>query len=341
VLEAARRVSIRAADDGIVRELKVNLGDRVKRGHEVALLDQAEAVARVEIAKAELARRKALASEAKTATDQQVAAAEIQEAEAHLQLAQIALARLTLKTPIDGRVLDVPLSAGQYVRQGDEIADIADESLLTALVPVDRTTVRLGQKIELPAGDVKVSGMIRALVPLPRSMASLYELNGNWGAAMVQIPNTDDMLEPGQRLDPGSLPEQPVATIEARALSQDGSPSVQVLRDDHAVRIPVRVFGGRRTGRLQVSGAFRPTDLLVVSSNPPLADGTFVRFGSTSPSTSEPPSTPAPVPPPVAQRPSPATTPAPSTRPSPTPRRPTPSQPKPAPKPAPASVAPF
>ncbi len=75
VLEASRRVSIRAADDGIVRELKVNLGDRVKRGHEVAVLDQAEAVARVEIAKAELERRQALhvglkqASGANTSTD--------------------------------------------------------------------------------------------------------------------------------------------------------------------------------------------------------------------------------------------------------------------------------
>ena len=350
VLEAARRVTIRAADDGIVRELKVNLGDRVKNGNEVAVLDQAEAVARVEIAKAELARRQALADGLKSpgaaaspSTEQRVAEAEIKDAQARVRLAEIALARLTLQTPINGRVLDIPLSEGQYVRQGDEIADIADESLLTALVPVDRTTVRLGQKIELPAGETKVSGMIRALVPLPPSMTSLYELNGNWGAAMVLIANNDDMLEPGQRLDPGSLPEQPVATIEARALSQTNTPSVQVLRDDHAVRVPVRIFGGQRTGRLQVSGAFRPTDLLVVSSNPPLVDGAYVRFGSAaSPTTSEPVSTPPPAQPPVAQRPSATPTrpgglnPAPS-RTAPRQPAPTPTQTRPAPKPTTAT----
>ncbi len=53
---------------------------------------------------------------------------------------------------------------------------------------------------------------------------------------------------------------------------------VQVLRNEYVTNVPVDVLGKIGPERLQVSGALRSTDALIVSSSVALLAGTLVRF---------------------------------------------------------------
>jgi hypothetical protein len=57
-----------------------------------------------------------------------------------------------------------------------------------------------------------------------------------------------------------------------------------VIRSEYVTNIPVEVLGKVGPERVQVTGAFRPTDALIVSSSVALLPGTLIRFaqGGTS-----------------------------------------------------------
>jgi hypothetical protein len=53
---------------------------------------------------------------------------------------------------------------------------------------------------------------------------------------------------------------------------------VQVIRSEYVTNVPVEVLGKVGPERVQITGAFRPTDALIVSTSVPLLPGTLVRF---------------------------------------------------------------
>src|SRR5208337_879452 len=89
---------------------------------------------------------------------------------------------------------------------------------------------------------------------------------------------------PGLRVRSANLPVTPIVTVPKESIktaeSQSGSAAsmVQVLRNEYVTNVPVDVLGKIGPERLQVSGALRVTDALIVSSSVPLLAGTLVRF---------------------------------------------------------------
>jgi len=76
----------------------------------------------------------------------------------------------------------------------------------------------------------------------------------------------------------------PVATVPKRAVKQEDTRSgeatqVQVIRNEYVVNVPVRVLGDVGPERVQIAGALRAADSLIVSTSVPLLAGTLVRFG--------------------------------------------------------------
>ena len=51
-----------------------------------------------------------------------------------------------------------------------------------------------------------------------------------------------------------------------------------MIRSEYVTNVPVEVLGKVGPERIQITGAFRPTDALIVSSSVPLLAGTLVRF---------------------------------------------------------------
>lgn len=281
VLEPARSVAIMATNDGIVQSLLVKVGDSLRERQEIARLDPAEAMAHLAIAQAELQERQAIAQQGSSPSA--IAQAQVDAAQARVELAQIAMDRCTLRAPFAGVLHAVLVDQGQFVARGTALAEMADVSALRALVPVDRTSAQINQAIRLNVEGQDVEGRIVAMVPLPERFAVLQNLPTSWAAAWVEIlAPAASGLQPGQRVLSPHIPSAPIAVVPARALRGSNPSAVQVIRNEYVAGVPVRVLGERTPGRIQVTGDLRPGDVLVVESSSALADGTLVRFGSGS-----------------------------------------------------------
>ena len=127
-----------------------------------------------------------------------MAQARLDAAKARAELAQLELTRCTLKHPFAGKIINAPVSGGQYVTKGQTLAELADYSILKVLVPVDRTAVKAGGDLELIIEGKPLAGKVSALVPLPETYAPLRELATPWAAAWVNINNASGDHEPGR-----------------------------------------------------------------------------------------------------------------------------------------------
>ena len=192
----------------------------------------------------------------------------------------------SLRAPVPGKILSAPVSPGQYVTKGNTLAELADYAILKVLVPVDRTAVKPGAEMELIVEGKPISGKVMALVPLPEQYVALRELATPWAAAWVNVANANGALEPGQRVRGPFAPLAPITAVPIRALRTTAGGDdtlVQVVRFNNVMDIPVKVIGDIGYDRTQVSGAFLPTDAVIVESSTPMAAGTVIRF------TGEPP----------------------------------------------------
>ena len=289
-LEPVRRVTLVAASDGIVRSQDAREGADVRANQEVAQLDKAEATALLKIARAEAKEWKATAEFSRrafktgeaNARDLAQAEAKLEAAEARVELAQAALDRCTLRAPFAGRLLESFVSDGQYVAKGAVIAELADVSSLRAFVPLTRAGATVGSTVPLTVEGQPVQGKLQALLPLSESFGVLRELLTPMAGAWVVVPNTGGTLEPGQRVVSPALPASPVSLVPAQAVQnhegKQGLPSLQVIRNEYVVNVPVRVLGSLGSDRVQVTGALRKNDALIVSSSVPLLAGTLIRF---------------------------------------------------------------
>jgi multidrug efflux pump subunit AcrA (membrane-fusion protein) len=281
LLEPIRRVTLIAPADGFIRSIDFRLGSTVRESQEIAQLDRGEASARLRIAMAELKEREAALRVNSTNAELQ---AQLDAAQARVELAQIALDRCTLRAPFAGQLVAMPVSAGQYVVKGTAIAELADVSALKTLLPVDRRSVASGAALTVHVEGKDVAGKVQTVLPLPAQHGDLRELATPFAAAWVVIPNIKGELEPGLRVRPTNLPMAPVATIPKRALkhaeSRDSNANVvQVIRNEYVTNVPVRVLGDTGPERSQITGQLRRTDALIVSSSVSLIAGTLVRFG--------------------------------------------------------------
>ena len=285
LLEPIRRVTLIAPADGFVRRIEFRLGALVRESQEIAQLDRNEASARVKVAVAEVKEKEAQLKAAGAASPStEIFRSQLDAARARVELAEIALDRCTLRAPFAGQIVALPVSAGQYVVKGTTIAELADISALKTLLPVDRRSVSSGAAVTVQVEGQDVAGKVQAVLPLPAQFATLRELATPFAAAWIMIPNTKGELEPGLRVRPTTVPVTPIATIPKRAVKAgsardtDGT-MVQVIRNEYVTNIPVRVLGDTGPERTQITGLFRRTDALIVSSSVQLMPGTLIRFG--------------------------------------------------------------
>lgn len=282
VLEPVRKVALIAPDDGVIRGLNAHLGQLAREGVELAQLDRGEALARLKIASAVVRGKQALAN-SKTA-DPVLVRYEVEEAEARAELAQILLDRRTLRAPFTGLVLAVPTTVGQFVLKGTVIAELADVTSLKTKQPVDRRKAAVGSKLILEIEDQTLEGTIQAVVPLPEDYFVLRELATPYAMAWVSAPNLKGDLVPGLRVRSAGVPRGPVAVVPKAALKRDdrehSGQVVQVIRNEYVVNVPVQILGEVVPERVQITGALREADSLVVSSSSLLLAGTLVRFGT-------------------------------------------------------------
>lgn len=219
---------VSAAIGGRVVALTRNLGQTVRRGETLAVIESREAAAlnaeveaagaRAKLARSTLAREQRLFDE-KVSPEQDLVAARTAatEAEIALRLArqQVAAAgggggglnRLAINSPLSGQVIGRSAVLGQTVAADAElfrVANLSTVSLSLSLSPEDAGRVRPGAAVEVSAGAQRATGKVSFVSPvldettrLVPVIATLDNRSGGWRVgqpvtAAIALPGTAD-----------------------------------------------------------------------------------------------------------------------------------------------------
>lgn len=202
--EADRKMMVTARADGVISELRVKRGDRIKQGDVIAILSDEAREARVAQAKAMLSQRKAeLEARMKLVTQGMLPKLEAVNLETQFRAAESGFAaaeaereRGSIRAPWSGVVNDVPVEIGQAVFsfQGKDIAQIVALDPILAVVEVAERKldgVKLGEKAEIRlVTGATATGQIRYVAKSASAATRTYRVD-------VEIANPDGAIADG------------------------------------------------------------------------------------------------------------------------------------------------
>lgn len=270
-LEAARQLTLVSHADGVVLILRGRPGEKLATQTEACRLESR--LLQLEVERAQVAVQAAEQEVAKGG-----AAARIDVAKKDLELAQVRLQQTVTRVPFESHVFRTFVTEGQFVKVGEPIITIGDQSKLVVEAPVDRRTVRVGDSIELKVEDVTVTGKLTAILPLNERFDPLRSLFQSVASGLIEIDNSTGTLMAGQTAYSPMIPRLPVAELPNEAIgnTDSGGRKVQVIRDGVVRDVPVQLLGQVGEQHLWVSGRFAPHDEVILRSSEPLLDGSQV-----------------------------------------------------------------
>ncbi|MCT2560210.1 efflux RND transporter periplasmic adaptor subunit [Tsuneonella sp. YG55] len=267
---AVARLDARA--NGVVARILKTLGDPVRRGETVALLESAEAATLAE----QVASAAARAQQARAAYDREkrlfeanvTARQDIEAAQAALSMASAELTRaraavqatgvtrdgrsIAVTSPVGGRVTAAPAVLGSYVTAGTELFRVVDPSRLqieAALSPADASKVAVGDvaTISLPGG-----GQVDARV---RSITPSVDLQTRASTAVLSLRSAPPGLQPDSFVEVRLTTEAAsgsVLSVPADAVQDLNGQSIVFVRTNRGFRVSPVTTGQRSAGRVTI-----------------------------------------------------------------------------------------
>jgi membrane fusion protein (multidrug efflux system) len=278
----AKMLDLTAPHDGVIRSVSALPGQKVAREFDPVRLDDSRANLILRRAKANLQAatvERKLAQSKNDADALAIADARLEAAQADLELAQHDANRTIVRTPFAGQVLRVHVVEGQFVRAGNRLLTLADTSRLQLEIPIDRSTSKVGDQVELKIEGAAINARIDAILPLAERFEPMRDLAASPASALVSIDNSQGKLAAGQTVHTKLIPLDAVAIVPTTGVTNvpDGSRKVQVLRSNVVRNVVVQVLSQVGNERVYVSGPLVTGDELIVSSSPELPDGTVLR----------------------------------------------------------------
>lgn len=299
VVRADRRAKLAFTVSARLMKRPVDVGDRVRRGDLLAIVDRAAYSNALQAAEADLERAKTNASQLaldekrssrlfssnaagreeveKVRTGLRATRAAVAAAEAQVSETKRLLRETRLVAPFEGVVTSVHLEPGEIAAPGRPVVVISavDELEVEVEVPESaRAWAKEGREVDvaLPfAEGVEIRGEVVSIGSAAEGPGRLFPL-------VVRLP-AHERLAPGTtaqvRLSP---PERRSLTVPVSAVVDPSgrAPAVFCVREGRAVRVPIVVAGlhGERVG---VSGALMDGEPVVVGGHSNLVDGDVVR----------------------------------------------------------------
>jgi RND family efflux transporter MFP subunit len=313
-IRAKTEVDVASKIPGRVAAIKAEVGDEVKAGQVLVVLDRDEASLQVKQAEAQLASAKAgkeqsdldaaraeKLSAAGASTDAELAAmktkktvseSSLEAARATLALSKEILSNATLTAPNAGVITRRSVNAGQMISPGVALYTVHDTSAMNleaGIAERDLGRIKVGQEVvmgveaypgEAFRGRIKIIG--RALDPATRKAPLTIEFPNEDGRLLSQMYARARILveiRPGALLLPeGTLVEAKAAAAgEAPASGPAGlSRDVWVVEGGVAKRRPVTV-GAIVGGKAEILSGLKEGDAVVTSGQNLLKEGVKVR----------------------------------------------------------------
>ena len=265
-----------ARADGVISRVSLRLGDSVRAGQTVALIESREAstiAAERSAAQARLtAARQALAREQRLFDAQITARQDLEAAQTVLAEAQAesrrtasaaAAARVSsdgrstgVVSPISGRVTAADATLGAFVTAGTELFRVANASQIEIEASVsaeDTGRIASGDRasISLPEGEVQAT--VRSITPgvdaESRAATVILSLSGVGGLRPGQAISARIYTRDAQTSGGISVPEEAIQTVEGR--------DVVFVRTATGFTAAPVIVGQRSAGRAQITSGLR------------------------------------------------------------------------------------
>lgn len=303
-VQAVRTAEIRARVDGIIQRRLYREGSYVEAGAELFAVDPREMQANLSAVKATLDR--AQATEANAAQDVErykglveeqaisqqeydtavarlrTAQADVSQAKAQLDAAQLDLDYTTISTPIAGRAGRAEVTEGALV-------SAANGTLLTTVEQFDPVYVNFSQsssellsiRSQLASGELTHPEGVDIAVTLTLENGNEFDQVGKMNfyamtidqatgtvALRAEFPNPDRLLLPGQfvqaRVQAGTREEGMTLPQRAVQMSEEG-PTVSVVTDEDTVTVRSVEVGEQRDGNWIITDGLEPGDRVIIS----------------------------------------------------------------------------
>lgn len=323
---AWQEASVGSESNGLrLAEVRVNVGDRVKKGQVLALFSPETVNADVAQARASLAEAKASAADAagnaarartlaqtgamsqqqinQYQTTEQTAKARVEAAQAVLAAQQVRGRNTQVLAPDDGVISSRTATVGSVVGAGTELFKLIRQGRLEWRAEV--SAAELGQlRVGLPAtvtapGGGQVQGKLRSIAPTvdPQTRNALVYVD------LPGLMQSENALRAGMfARGEFMIGQSDALTVpQVAVVPRDGFNTVMVLQPDNRVRL-TRIQAGRRIGdRIEVKGEqFGADAQVVVDGAGFLNDGDMVRVsevaaqpGQAAPAAAAAPAAPA------------------------------------------------
>jgi RND family efflux transporter MFP subunit len=209
---------------------------------------------------------------------------ELQVARSALDTANWNLEQQTLKSPIDGVVLDRPLSVGTRVAINDAVMRVADarpEKLVmrAAVDEEDVTKVRVGQVVRMTLysyEDRTFEGKVARIYPQADPERRTFEID-------VAIIDPDARLAPGMTGELAFVMDakERAIVVPSQAIQKN---EVYTVQDGRLRKLDAEI-GLRGIERSEVRSGLKPGQRIVISTVGDMQDGRRVRTSYTDPAT--------------------------------------------------------
>lgn len=289
-LAADESADVASERDGNVASLRVERGTYVEKGAVLATLDEREAKAQLDQARANVAWS---ASEveryAELRRKQVVAKAEDQRKGTDLDLAKAALALAekgfedcTIRAPFSGVVTEKKISAGAFVKRGQAICGLVKIDPLRAELAIPEIAVpfiKVGQKGRVSVQsfpDRTFEGVVRYIGPSVRSEARTLVVEGI-------VLNPERILKPGLFITVRvELPKtEPTLLVPSAAVVTDSGVSHVFVLGKDRVTERIVALGDRYGDSVEIRTGVAAGERVVVNPDRRLVDGLEVlRNGS-------------------------------------------------------------
>jgi RND family efflux transporter MFP subunit len=297
-LEPIRSVTLTAPFDGIIRQMDGKPNSKVQAQTDIVRLDNT--IAKLKLVRAEAALKIALAEQKKDATEddlgKSLAQSKVDLAKADVDLAKYLLEQGSVRAPFSGEVQRLLVTEGQFVKAGDPLAVVVDNSKLRVEVPAERSTANPGKTLPLKIESTEVEAKVDTVLPLDVRFGALRDVFDSVASAVLIVDNADGKFKPGQSAYVPLIPRQPVAEVPSSAVGNvaDGQRKVQVVRHGVVRDIPILLMGSVGVNRVFVSGAFAEGDEVIYELSHQLGDGFQLRPSAAAATAAKDPANPNP-----------------------------------------------
>jgi HlyD family secretion protein len=199
------------------------------------------------------------------------AAAQRDQAKAHLEAAQAQLGYSRITSPIDGVVTDRPVYAGETVAAGAPVVTVMDVSSVVARAHISQTDaadLKPGDSADIVADNIPTEGKVTQVSPALDAASTTVEV---W----VEAPNADGRLKPGTSVraemvvktadNAFVVPESAILTGAA------GGTSVILIDADNKPHKQSVDTGIRDSGKVQITDGVKSGDRVATTGSFELA----------------------------------------------------------------------